>query len=415
VTTADPCQPGARRRAGRAAGRGRGPAHLAAAAVALLAAGTVTGAGAGPAPAAAGPAPAPAAAGPHHRGSTPGYCRTGGAALWRDLAACGWPGPATTGPDLARCPGHRLAPLGRGPGRRILVSRRGTVISCRHITGLLDVRARGTVIEDSVIVSNSGRTGERANGTAGITVTPGASATVEHVAINGDHGVHACIWHEGTRLTVNAVNCYGVDDGIFSWPAGPPGSGGGFTIRNSYFHGFTHATANGHEDGYQTEGASDGLIEHNTYRMSPGANSAVAIWDSRASSRHITVRDNLITGLRRHRLPLAMATRRSQGSLARAYWVNSSSRALTAGRALIVPHPVNAHGRVWLPPAVKFAGPVVSPRNCCWPSRRRARAGCGPPGWRARPWHRCSCGSTRRWSAPGRPGWRPSRTAPRRR
>jgi hypothetical protein len=243
------------------------------------------------------PAAASASAGPHH-GGEPGYCRTGGAALWGDLAVCGWPGAANTGPDLTRCRGHKLAARGGGPGQAVVVSTRGAVLSCLKISGMVYVRARNVVITDTTIAANSGRLGTRANGTAGITVADGASVIVDHVTVNGEDGVHACIWDEGTRLTVNALNCYGADDGIFSWSQGPGQrlSGSNFTIANSYFHGFTHATSNGHEDGYQTEGASNGLIEHNTFELGPHANSAIAIWDSRASSRNITVTGNLITG-----------------------------------------------------------------------------------------------------------------------
>jgi hypothetical protein len=163
---------------------------------------------------------------------------------------------------------------------------------------MLHVEAADVTIKNSVITSNSGMTGVSANGTSDISVDDGASATIDHVRINGDDGVHACIWHQGTRLTVIAVNCHGVDDGIFSWadPSYSNATGNNFTIKDSYFHGFTTKTANGHEDGYQTEGAANGLIEHNTYKMSAVADSAIGIWDSRRSSTNITVTDNLITG-----------------------------------------------------------------------------------------------------------------------
>jgi hypothetical protein len=163
---------------------------------------------------------------------------------------------------------------------------------------MLDIKARNVTIRNSTIISDSGRKGTRANGTAGILVEDGASATIAHVTINGDDGVHACIWHQGTRLTVRAVNCHGVDDGIFSWAdTGYSGTtGDNFTIKDSYFHGFTKATSNGHEDGYQTEGARHGLIEHNTYRMTAAADSAIAIWDALRTSANITVAGNLITG-----------------------------------------------------------------------------------------------------------------------
>ena len=140
--------------------------------------------------------------------------------------------------------------------------------------------------------------GEAANGTADIKVEDGASAIIDHVKINGDEGVHACIWHQGTSLVVNAVNCYGSNDGIFSWAdhGYSQTTGDHFVITNSYFHDFTDKTSNGHSDGYQTEGASDGLIKHNTYQMTASADSAIALWDSLRDSRNIDVRDNLITG-----------------------------------------------------------------------------------------------------------------------
>jgi hypothetical protein len=253
-----------------------------------------TGAAGGLLPAVA----ASAATAGHGHAPGPAYCSSGGPALWGDLAACGWPGAANTGPDLGKCPRHRLVPMGASLGQHIIIRSPGAVISCRQITGMLFIAAPGVVVRNSTIVSNSGQTGTRANGTADISVEDGASAIVDHVTVNGDDGVHACIWHQGTRLYVNAVNCYGVDDGVFSWADNGYSwsTGDHFTIRNSYFHGFTKRTSNGHEDGYQTEGASYGLIEHNTYRMTPGADSAIAIWDGRRSSRDIAVRHNLITG-----------------------------------------------------------------------------------------------------------------------
>ena len=182
--------------------------------------------------------------------------------------------------------------------RNITIRKTGTVISCEAITGMLRIEARNVTIVNSSVTASSGRTGASANGTSGITVDDGASATIDHVRINGTDGVHACIWYQGARLTVNAINCYGIDDGIFSWadPSYSNTTGNNFTIENSYFHGFTTRTANGHEDGYQTEGAANGRIEHNTYQMTTAADSAIAIWDSRRSSRNITVSGNLITG-----------------------------------------------------------------------------------------------------------------------
>jgi len=146
-----------------------------------------------------------------------GYCRRGGAKVWANLASCGWPASANTGPDLSQCPGHRLAANAGSLTRTIRVTAANTVISCESIQGMLDIEAQNVTVKDSVIESNSGKLGEAANGSADIKVEDGASAIIDHVKINGDQGVHACIWHQGTRLVVNAVNCYGSNDGIFSW------------------------------------------------------------------------------------------------------------------------------------------------------------------------------------------------------
>lgn len=204
-------------------------------------------------------------------------------------------GPGQHRARLLVVPRHRLVRRGTSLSARIIISTPGRVIRCQKITGMVYVEAPGVTIENSTVTANSGRKGLAANGTAGIFVADGASATIDHVTINGHDGVHACIWHQGMAMTVNAVDCHGVNDGIFTW-ADTPVAGDHFTIENSYFHGFTHATANGHEDGFQTEGASYGLIRHNTYQMSTTANSAVAIWDSLERARRITVAHNLITG-----------------------------------------------------------------------------------------------------------------------
>jgi hypothetical protein len=157
-------------------------------------------------------------------------------------------------------------------------------------------------VQNVEIACTSGKTGENANGTSVIYVDDGASAMIDHVEINGMSGVHSCIWHQGTAMTARAVNCYGIDDGIFSWAdtGYSQTTGDNFTIEDSYFHDFTTKTANGHIDGYQTEGAANGVIAHNTYLMTSDSgndsDSAIAIWDSLKSSHDIAVSNNLIAG-----------------------------------------------------------------------------------------------------------------------
>jgi hypothetical protein len=232
----------------------------------------------------------------------PAACAMGGRYLWSNLEACGWPGPATTGPAASQCPGGKLTVNAGGASRMITISNANAVISCQNITGCLDVVAPDVRISNVQIACTSGKTGEAANGTGVIKIEDGASATISHVAIDGMDGVHACIWHQGTAMTAIAVNCHGINDGIFGWADTGYSSttGDHFTIKDSYFHDFTTKTANGHIDGYQTEGAANGAIDHNTYDMTSNndnrTDSAIAIWNSLKNSHDITVSDNLIAG-----------------------------------------------------------------------------------------------------------------------
>ena len=234
--------------------------------------------------------------------AAPAQCAQGGAYLWAHLESCGWPGPASTGPVTSQCPGGTLTVNSGSATRTIHVTSAGASISCENITGCLSIEAPNVTVSNVQIACSSGTTGEAANGTGVIKVQDGASATISHVAIDGMDGVHACIWHQGTAMTAIAVNCHGIDDGIFSWAdtGYSATTGDHFTIQDSYFHDFTAKTSNGHIDGYQTEGAGNGLISHNTYYMTSdnnnGTDSAIAIWDSLKNSHDITVSDNLIAG-----------------------------------------------------------------------------------------------------------------------
>jgi hypothetical protein len=212
---------------------------------------------------------------------------------WNSLAACGWAGPGNTGYVAADCPAG-LAVNSGSTTRVITISKDNTVISCQRITGSLDIQARNVVIKDSYVSYDGG--GQ--NGTGVIKIEDGASATVSHVEINGLNHTHSCVWLQGTSAVVNNINCYGINDGIFSWAdtGYSATTGDNFSITDSYFHNFTHNAANGHSDGYQTEGASNGVIKHNTYDMNSGDDSAIAIWDSLKNASNIAVSGNLITG-----------------------------------------------------------------------------------------------------------------------
>ena len=234
----------------------------------------------------------------------PEYCATGGPRLWADLDGCGWPEPRNTG--------YRAGTVLTNTSGR-MVTTDNTMIEGERISGRLIVRATNVTIRDSVISWDGGGV----SGRGVIAVARGASATVDHVEIDGLKHTHACVWHEGTSVTVSAINCHGVNDGVFAWGSSPTGqwarikdflrdgvfawgssptAGDNLTVRDSYLHGFTTNAANGHIDGFQTEGASHGRIVHNTFDMPAHAASAVAIWNSLRSSDDWTIADNLFTG-----------------------------------------------------------------------------------------------------------------------
>ena len=120
--------------------------------------------------------------------------------------------------------------------------------------------------------------------------SPAPSATIDHVEVDGNSAVHTCIWHEGAAVTANAVDCHDIEDGFFVWGTD------NFTITNSYVHGFNAVESNGHFDGFQTEGAGNGLLRHNTFDLPLDSTGAVSIWNSMRDTRDITVEDNLVRG-----------------------------------------------------------------------------------------------------------------------
>jgi parallel beta-helix repeat protein len=199
---------------------------------------------------------------------------------FQDALRLGWPGPGNTGHPAS-------LQLTSTAGRT--VSADNTVIDGQKITGGLTIAARNVTVRNSWIISSFG-TGESVNGTGVIKIAPGASATIEHCTLDGSNRTHTAVWYEGTTMTLRGNNMFGVNDGIFVWDAD------NFTIEDNYLHDFTEATANGHVDGFQTEGASHGVIRHNTIDVQQGQTSAVAIWNSRRNSDDILVDDNLLTG-----------------------------------------------------------------------------------------------------------------------
>jgi virginiamycin B lyase len=197
--------------------------------------------------------------------------------VWRDLEACGWPGAGNTGHP----PDRTLTPTA---GRRITAD--GAVIDGERITGGLFIAAKNVVVRNSWITKNGGG----ASATAVVFVEPGASATIENNTLDGTNSTHSAIWHEGAKVVARGNNMFGINDGVFVWDTD------NFILEDNYLHDFTENAANGHIDGFQTEGASHGVIRHNTFDVSQDQTSAIAIWNGRRNSDDILVENNLIAG-----------------------------------------------------------------------------------------------------------------------
>ena len=198
-----------------------------------------------------------------------GACAAGGSVLWGDLVGCGWPGAGNTGYPAGLV-------LRSTSGRTITAD--NAVIDGERVTGSLTIAARNVTVRNSLISYQ----GSGGGGSGAIKVLAGASALIDRVEIDGNSAVHTCVWHEGASVTVNAVNCHDMEDGFFAWAAsGSASSGDNFTITNSYVHGFNAVESNGHFDGFQTEGAANGVIRHNTFDLPVDSTGAISIWNER--------------------------------------------------------------------------------------------------------------------------------------
>lgn len=214
-----------------------------------------------------------------------GACTT--AKVWQNLDACGWPGAATTGYPAGQT-------FSKTVSGGLTVTADNTVIDGYKVSGGIQVRAQNVVIKNSWVTHSAGG----ASGTGVININPGYSATIDHNVLDGSNATHTCIWNEGRSMTATANECIGANDGIFSWAsrAGVDGTGDNFVIERNWLHAFTTQAANGHVDGFQTEGAKHGVIRHNAIDVTQGQTAAISIWNSRKSAEDILVDDNLLAG-----------------------------------------------------------------------------------------------------------------------
>jgi streptogramin lyase len=197
--------------------------------------------------------------------------------VWNTLALCGWPGPGNSGYP-------KTLSLRNTAGRTITAD--NTVVDGERITGGLVIAARNVTVRNSLVINSAGG----ASGTGVISVQPGATALIEDTTLDGSNATHAGIWYSGASLTARGNEIYRVNDGIFSWDAD------NFILEDNYLHDFTTLAANGHIDGFQTEGASHGVIRHNVFDVTQSQNADVAIWNSRRNSDDILIENNLMAG-----------------------------------------------------------------------------------------------------------------------
>ncbi len=214
----------------------------------------------------------------------PAQCASGGTYVWSNLEACGWPGPSNTG--------YPVGTALRTTSTRTITTN-NTVIDGEQINGNITINAQNVTIKNSLI----NYSGSGGGGSGAIKILSGASAIIDHVEIDGKSAVHACVWHEGSSVTISYLKCHDMEDAVFSWAAtGNAQSGNSFILEHSYIHTFNAIESNGHFDGYQTEGAANGQIRHNTIDMGPEGNAAVALWNSQKNTDNITVESNLLAG-----------------------------------------------------------------------------------------------------------------------
>ena len=155
--------------------------------------------------------------------------------------------------------------------------------------GGLTINAKNVIVRNCWITSSFG-TGLTVNGTGVIKVLPGATVTIEHCTLDGDNRTHAGIWYQGANVIARSNNIYNANDGIFVWYSN------NFDFEDNYVHNLTDQSANGHIDGFQTEGSMHGILRHNTILITQRQNACVNIYAGSGNTDDILVENNLLAG-----------------------------------------------------------------------------------------------------------------------
>lgn len=180
----------------------------------------------------------------------------------------GWPAPRTTGAYGS------LRPM---KGRTI--TRDGTVIENREVTGDLRIEADDVVIRNVLIETD---------GYFGVLVT-GRRLSIERSTIIGTAPwtVAGLAAHEGGTFVANRIEVRGSEDGVIL--------GDNSTLKNSLVHGLAGEPSS-HFDSVTADGSTGWRIHHNTLLNPHGKTAVVWVGDDRYGTSAGVLSDNYLAG-----------------------------------------------------------------------------------------------------------------------
>lgn len=213
--------------------------------------------------------PAPTTPAPTTSSPSPTPTATGTALKLKNcfsqLAACGYPTPATTGPPA----GTVLTPY-TGPST---ISTAGTVIDGKAM-GCVRVTAKNVIIRNSTITGPC---------FYGVEVTSGGSLTIQRSRID-------CVNYTGTGLVWGNFQAYGIH---FRRCENALSTTSNVLLQDSYISEIVEKNG-GHGDGLQAESGSNLTIRHNTFDIRNPITSSIewVNWVDDNTINHTLVEDN---------------------------------------------------------------------------------------------------------------------------
>ncbi|MCL2752274.1 MAG: hypothetical protein FWE62_05915, partial [Firmicutes bacterium] len=216
-------------------------------------------------------------------------------------------------PDLDPIVPNVVYKAARHPNRPFHADIDGAVYENMYFPGGVFVSARDVTFINCYIDANFGYEAGNAvwGGSGGsynaayrnaFEVAYGASGDIIWSEVNGNSGVHSAISHSGSRNMSLGNYLYGANDGIYARGRAVSNSdpvrdqaGCNFVHMDNYITDFTPNTANGHIDGWQSEGViTNGLNHHNYYECPTFASGAYANFAT--NSRFVMASNNLFAG-----------------------------------------------------------------------------------------------------------------------